>query len=354
MDKKFAGLAAAGVLGLLLGLSFFLSPRSRAPFTEPDPSLSSAPISQSAFLLNTFVTVTIYGSDDITILDHAMALCKEYEQVFSKTLEESELYALNHRNKDITSVTVSDDMAALLKKGLFYSSLSQGAFDITIEPVSSLWNFTDSRHTLPEANILAEQAAKVNYKTLILEDNTLTFLSPNTSIDLGAIAKGYIADRMKEDLEAAGVQSAIINLGGNILTIGSRPGGLPFHIGLRKPYASRQEPFQTLAINDLSVVTSGVYERHFEKDGVNYHHLLNPRTGMPYNNGLIAVTVITEASVDGDGLSTVLFSLGLDAGMDLANQLDGVYACFIDDEYQVYFSDGMENFLLEDFSLPQG
>ena len=182
---------------------------------------------------------------------------------------------------------------------------------------------------------------------LVLSGNTLTFLSPDTTIDLGAIAKGYIADRIKDQLLNAGVKSAIINLGGNVLCVGEKPDGSKFHIGLQKPFADRDETFEVLGINDLSVVTSGVYERHFEIDGKNYHHILNPKTGYPYDNGLISVTILSKESVDGDGLSTTCFSLGLEKGLELANSLDGIYACFIDEDYNVYYSDGMENFIVK-------
>ena len=150
-----------------------------------------------------------------------MALCKEYENIFSKTLETSELYKINHRTSD--TVTVSDDMAALLAKGLEYCEKSDGAFDITIEPLSSLWNFTSGEAVIPNEADIEADIPKVDYHNLVLSGNTLTFLSPDTTIDLGSIAKGYIADRIKEQLLDAGVESAIINLGGNVLCVGEKP-----------------------------------------------------------------------------------------------------------------------------------
>ncbi len=169
---------------------------------------------------------------------------------------------------------------------------------------------------------------KVGYQNLKLEDDTLTFLSPDSSIDLGAIAKGYIADRMKDYLLEKGVKSAVINLGGNVLCVGKKPDGSPFKIGLQKPYADRNETIETLNIEDMSVVSSGVYERHFEKDGVNYHHILNPRDGFPYENGLVSVTILSKLSVDGDALSTTCFSMGLEKGMELLNSMDDVYGVY--------------------------
>lgn len=332
------------VLVLLAGMSV-IGGRSAGSSSQEE---SSSHISRSSFLLNTFVTIDLYGTDDTSILDYSMALCKDYENIFSKTLETSELYRINHRTADEQTLTVSDDMAALLEKGIHYYELSDGAFDITIEPLSSLWDFTSEEHVIPPASEIEAAQSRVGCENLLLEGNTLTFLSPDTTIDLGAIAKGYIADRIKDYLLDAGVESAIINLGGNVLCVGSRPDGTPFHIGLQKPFAERNETFEVLGITGTSVVTSGVYERHFVLDGKNYHHILDPSTGYPYDNGLISVTVLTEASVDGDGLSTACFSLGPEAGLALANSLDGVYACFIDEDYNVTYSDGMEAFLLEE------
>lgn len=306
---------------------------------------NSDPIQRTDFLLNTFVDIKIYDSDDTTILDDAMAICKDYESRFSRTIETSEIYELNHRTPDQQTSELSDDTAELLENALHYCELSDGAFDITIEPVSSLWDFTSGEAVIPDESAISSAVQHVGYENLVLDGNTLTFLSPDTTLDLGAIAKGYIADQIKEHLEESGVKSAIINLGGNVLCVGAKPNGSPFKIGLQKPFAEASETFATVSIDDMSVVTSGVYERHFEVDGKNYHHILDPETGYPYDNGLISVTILSESSVDGDGLSTTCFSLGLEKGLELVNALDGVYACFIDEDYNIYYSDGMEAFL---------
>ncbi len=305
------------------------------------------PISRSAFMLNTFVNITLYDSRDESILDHCVDMCQEYENQFSKTIEGSELYKLNHRNADETTFTVSDDMAAMISEGLHYSEISDGAYDLTIEPLSSLWNFTSDEHVIPSADDISLAAKRVNWKNIKLEGNQLTFLSPDTTIDLGSIAKGYIADRMKDYLIESGVKSAIINLGGNVLCVGERTNHSPFCIGLQKPFSDYATVFADLNIDDMSVVSSGVYERHFEKDGVNYHHLLNPKTGYPYQNGLIAVTIVSPRSVDGDVLSTTCFSMGLEEGLKLINSMDGIYAYFITDDYELIYSEGAEAFINE-------
>lgn len=303
------------------------------------------PIQRTDFLLNTFVTVTLYDSGDEEILDQCMALCREYENRFSKTIETSEIYRLNHRNPGETTFTLTKDTAELIREGLRYSKLSDGAYDLTIEPLSSLWNFTDGKKEVPPQEQILEAAERVGWENLRLEGDTLTFLSPDTAIDLGSIAKGFIADRLKEYLVEQGVKSAIINLGGNVLCVGGLPDGGPFRIGLQKPFQDRNEIIANLDIRGRSVVSSGVYERCFTVDGKNYHHILNPKTGYPYENGLIAVTIVSPRSVDGDALSTTCFSLGLEKGMELVDSLDGIYGYFITDDYEIHYSDGAKSLL---------
>lgn len=316
---------------------------------SPDASFhnTSLPIQRTDFLLNTFVDIKIYDSNDTTILDDAMAICKDLESRFSRTMESSEIYRLNHRNEGETVFELSSQTADLLEKSLYYCSISDGAFDITIEPVSSLWDFTSGSAVLPAPDQISEAVEKVGAESLLLEKQVLTFLSEETSLDLGAIAKGYIADEIKEYLVESGIKSAVINLGGNVLCIGSKPDGEPFKIGLKRPFGDESETFAIAMVSDMSVVTSGVYERYFELDGKRYHHILNPETGYPYDNDLISVTILSKSSVDGDGLSTACFSLGLEKGMELIDSLDGVYGCFIDKDYQVYYSEGMEDFIDE-------
>lgn len=303
------------------------------------------PVSQSSFLLDTFITVTLYDSQDRSILDGCIQVCADYEQLLSTTIKTSEIYRMNHRKPGERTFTVSDKTAGVLAKGLEYSRMTDGAFDITVEPLSELWNFTGENPHVPPADEIAADVKKVGYKNVVLKGDQVTFLNDDTTIDLGGIAKGYIADKMKDYLEEKGVKSAIINLGGNVLCVGGRPDGKPFKIGLQKPYATHTETVAALNITGMSVVSSGVYERHFVQDGVNYHHILNPRTGYPYENGLVQVSIISPESVDGDGLSTSCFALGLDKGMKLIESMKGIYGIFLTDDGKLHYTTGAEDFL---------
>lgn len=305
---------------------------------------SRNPIKATAFKLNTVVTVTIYDSQDTSLLDEALALCDHYEEIFSRTKETSELYRLNHGTlpKGSDGFLVSPELEELIQSGLFYGDLSKGSFDIAIEPVSSLWDFTSGEKIVPQETAIQSALPLVNYQDILLNNHQISFQKEGMGLDLGAIAKGFISDRIKDFLVSKGVKSATINLGGNVLCIGNRPDNTPFRIGIQKPFADRNETAAIIEITDKSVISSGIYERYFEKDGTLYHHILNPKTGYPYDTSLVSVTIITEHGVDGDGLSTTCFALGLEKGMELINNLPDVQAIFITDDYQLHYSDDFE------------
>lgn len=329
---------------LLLSSAAFSGCSLKANTAENSDAGSQEPVSATAIKLNTAVTVTIYDSQDRELLTECMNLCDKYEKIFSRTASDSELYQLNHRELTPVAGTedtfqISDPLAELIRKGLYYSKLSEGAFDIAIEPLTSLWDFTAEDPQAPEDRLIQKALTKCDYHNVSVSDNNEVILkTEDTAIELGAIAKGYIADRLKDYLISQGVKSAIINLGGNVLCIGGKPNDSSFKIGIQKPFADRSETIAVMDIKDKSVVSSGVYERCFEQDGTLYHHLLNPRTGYPYDNGLIAVTIISDESVDGDALSTTCFALGLEDGMKLAESLDNVQAFFVTSDYEIHYT----------------
>lgn len=302
------------------------------------------PITATAFKLNTVVKVTIYDSQDEKILQDALALCDKYEKIFSRTRTDSEIYLLNDGKlpQEDGYYILSEECAELIGKGLYYSELSGGAFDITIEPLSSLWDFTSGEKQIPDPQTLVEAQKHVGYEKIELKGNKIRFQEDGMGLELGAIAKGYIADKIKEFLISEGIESAVIDLGGNVLCIGTRPDGEAFRVGIQKPFADRNETVATAGIRDRSVVSSGIYERYFEKDGKLYHHILNPKSGYPYENGLTAVTILSDESVDGDGLSTVCFALGLEKGLELINSLPDTQAVFITEDGELHYSEHFE------------
>jgi thiamine biosynthesis lipoprotein len=224
--------------------------------------------------------------------------------------------------------------------------MSGGAFDISIAPASTLWDFTSGEAVLPDAAKLAEAAARVDYTQVRLEGNTVT-LPEGMMIDLGGIAKGYIADRVKAYLEERGTEHAILSFGGNIVAIGKKPDGTDWKVGIQdidKPTGA----YMLVAANrGGSTVTSGIYERGFELDGVYYHHLLNPKTGWPEQNELASVTILSESSMEGDALATAAFILGTEKGLELINSLEGIEAVFIARDRGVTYSSGAKDYIIQ-------
>lgn len=285
-------------------------------------------------LFDTVIKIQILDPADESILDGLKKLCEKYDTMFSATNTDSELYKLNHANGQ--PFTVSSETANLIQEGIHYSKLSGGAFDLTIEPVSALWDFKADKPTVPSSDAIAQAVSHVDYTKVDIQDNTVTLEDPEAGIDLGAIAKGYIADQVKTYLKKQGIKHAIINLGGNVDVIGTKPDGSKYNIGIQKPFDESGEAITSVQLKDQTVVTSGIYERYFKKNGKLYHHILDPRTGYPCENNLYSVSIITDSSTKADALSTTCFLLGYEKGMELIQSMDGVEAIFITDDEKVH------------------
>ncbi len=307
-------------------------------------SFTPSQISKTGFYFDTVISVTIYDSNDETLLDECFKLADKYENMLSRTKEGSDIWNINHAGG--SPVSVSKDTADLLNIALKYAEFSDGKVDPTIGVISTLWDFSEtSDSVVPDSDILADAVSHVNYKYITISNiNTspLVILSdPLAQIDLGFIAKGFIADRMKDYLCSQGIKSALINLGGNVLTIGSKPNGDAFKVGIQEPFEATGTTAAALPVKDLSVVSSGIYERYFESGGNIYHHILDTKTGYPVRNNLFEVTIISPYSVDGDALSTTCLVLGLEQGMELIESLDGIEALFITDDGALHPSSGL-------------
>ncbi|SKC06483.1 thiamine biosynthesis lipoprotein [Lachnospiraceae bacterium] len=298
------------------------------------------PISGTNFVLDTVATITIYDSKDKTLIDDTFSLCREYEDMLSAQKDDSDIGRINSAHG--ADVEVSEDTIELLTTAVHYAELTDGAFDVTIYPVSKLWDFRSGDATVPEEQKIEEALKHVDYHCIEIDpvQKKVHLTDPEAEIDLGGIAKGYIADRLKEFLAGRGVNSAIINLGGNVITIGHNPNGKPFRIGVQKPFGDTNEVLFPVESESSSVVSSGPYERCFEKDGKLYFHILDPATGFPSESELNGVTIVSPDSVDGDALSTSCFVLGPEKGQNLVraiNEEKGLSGT--DNEIKAYFID---------------
>lgn len=297
------------------------------------------PVSKTGFYFNTVITITIYDQSKSTLIEDAFLQCEKYEQLLSRSVEGSDIWNINHSNGAPT--TVSGETAALIRTALSYCDMTDGAIDITLAPVSDLWNFSsDQPKSLPADSAIQSCLSHVDYHAVQVNGTTVTLTDPDASIDLGFIAKGYIADQLKDFLTEKAVTSAIINLGGNVLTIGDKPDHSHYTIGIQKPFDDRNTSVTEVQVTDSSIVSSGVYERYFQENGKLYHHILNPHTGYPYENNLLGVTILSPSSTEGDGLSTTCFALGLEKGMDLIESMPDVEALFITDDDMLHYSSG--------------
>lgn len=322
-------------------------------FLSSGCGINAEPITKTGFYFDTVIQITIYDTGKKDCLEECMALAEFYEKMLSPTIEGSDIWNINHSGG--TPVKVSDETAELLRTTLIYCEMSEGRIDLTLETVSRLWNFhpdensTDSGHTdadmaadrLPAPAAIDEALEHVDYHNLLINGSTVTLLDPESQISLGFIAKGYIADKLKEYLLSQDIQNAIINLGGNLLAVGTKPDGAPFRFGIQAPFDTQGTSISVLSVSDKSAVSSGVYERYFYQDNVLYHHILNTSNGYPIQNNLLSVTILSDSSTVGDALSTTCFVLGLEEGMELIESLDDIEAVFITNDYVLHYSSGL-------------
>ena len=309
------------------------------------------PVSDSGFYLNTTCEITVYGmskSQAQEEIDKAFSLIDEYEKTkLSRTSGGSDVYKINHAGG--RPVQVSGETIEVINLGLELCKATGGRFDITLGRVSELWDFTGDNPHVPADAELAKALKPAGYENVKVSGSTVS-VPEGVYLDLGAVAKGYIADRAAEQLEADGVTSAIVNLGGNVVAIGAKNGDSDWRIGIERPYSDRTEIIGAVSVQDSTVVTSGIYERKFEEKGRLYHHVLDPETGYPVDTDLEAVTVVADKGNSGfcDGLTTSCMLLGLDEGREFIAEMQAEYpdknirASFIDRQDNIYSSEGME------------
>ena len=305
-------------------------------------SKAAEPRKQSTvvFYFDTVVTITVYSEDE-NILSGLDEECLRYENMLSKTVEGSDVWNINHANGE--RVAVNEETRELILTALEFSRLSEGRFDITVEPCVALWDFTsEDRGVLPDADELAAAAEKVDWTKVDVNDEGV-LVPAGMSIDLGAIAKGYISDRIADYFVEKGVESALLNVGGNVRTVGLKPDGSNWRIGIQDPEGIRDQSIVGVAtLGDNAVVTSGIYERGFILDDVVYHHILDPNTGWSVQNELAGVTIVAKEACTADALSTTVFAMGLEEGSEFIENFDGVDAIFVTRDGDISWTSGLD------------
>ena len=292
--------------------------------------------------MSTVVTITLYGEQAQEGVNAAFQKAKDLEKILSSQNEKSELHHVNQSAYD-HEVEVSDTLFTVAQRSLQYCKETDGALDCTIGKINDLWAFGTGNAKLPDEEEITPLLVDKGYEQVQLDEEkrTIRFLNPNIQLDFGATAKGFAADEIKNMLvEEYGITCGIINLGGNIITIGAKYDGQPWGIGITDPNDTTRA-VSTEYLTNATAVTSGNYERYFIEDGVRYHHILDPKTGYSANNGLISTTIITENSMLADALSTATYVMGLEKAYAYIESLDDVEAIFITDDGTVVKTSGI-------------
>lgn len=314
--------------------------------SSDDNGVMETPYKQTEFLMGTVVTVKIYDEEKEKVLEKVF---ERIEGLASQIgLEEeaglSQIDAINDQ-AGVEPVIVSEEIFQLIEAGKSYSQEAEGSFDITIGPLTSLWHIGYDDARKPDQDEIDAVLPLIDYQKVILdEEKSTVYLEENDMrLDLGAIAKGFIADQVNKVLEENEVTTAIIDLGGNIYVEGTNPSGTEWTVGIQDPFLTRGEMVGKIEASNQSIVTSGVYERYLEIDGERFHHLLDPKEGYPFDNEIAGVTIVSEKSMDGDALSTLIFSKGLENGMAFIEKQDGVEAIFVDKDKKIFLTSGLED-----------
>ena len=301
---------------------------------------------RDVFAMDTYMTVKAYGSNGDAAVDAAVDEINRLDALLSTGKKDSEIGQINANNGG----QLSEDGAVLMERSLELYKSTNGAFDVAIYPVMKAWGFTDGNYQMPDADTL-KATLELADPFLIdydKETSTVSFKKDGVQIDLGGIAKGYTSSRIMDIYKEKGVTSGLVNLGGNAQVFGTKPDGSLWRVAVQSP-DSEDEYLGALETKDKAIITSGGYERYFEKDGVTYHHIIDPSTGYPADNGLISVTIVSADGTLADGLSTSLFVMGKDKATNYwkahSDEFDMI---LLTDDEKLYVSEGIKDSFTSD------
>ena len=337
MNRNFCGIRKIILLVNIAVMMMFTScsgPSVGAGVTKP-------PVQDMRMdLLGTLISVSIYDDADAgssrRVFDEAFDIVADIDARMSVNNPDSEISNIG-RAGGKNAVAVSEDTYELIERAIGFSELYGGVFDITVGAVMELWKTDEVFNVRPDDEEIKNRLPLINYKDVFLTDEGGVMLKKEgMKLDLGSIAKGYACDKVLEYLKSQDIAAALLDFGGNIYVYGSKPDGSQWKVGIRAPIAGENEVVCTATVSDVSVVTSGGYERYFEEGGVVYHHLLDPETGYPAKNGLLSVSIVDASSTRADALSTACFVLGLEEGYKLLESLPESEGIFITDDNNVY------------------
>lgn len=323
-----------GVLSLMIAILLIGCSKKTVP-QEPQPPMASG----TEFIMSTVVEQRWYGQESKQAYDAIVDALKDMEKKLSLYVESSEIAAIN-QNAGVAPVEVSQETYDLIKHAVDYSAQSGGKFDITIAPLTQLWDIMGESPKVPNAEDITAAKNLVDYKQIALDPDkrTVMLLTSGMSIDLGGVAKGMAASTAAEIAKKFQV-SGFLSIGGNMMVLGKKPSGEDFKFGVRDPKGGSSDYMAVVTLDGMTMATTGTYERYFEEDGVRYHHVLDPFTGYPAQSDLISVTVISQDGALADYLSTAIFMEGRE-GLEQHLHAEDYYVIAIDQDDRVYTSEG--------------
>ena len=344
-NKKQRLLILSGLLAIFLLSAGFIIARF-FPELLPTRADDQSEATMEIFAMDTYITMTAYGKDAEIALTEAENKMAELERSWSVTNPESDIYAVNHSNG--RPVNVSEETAALLLFTLRMARETGGALEPTIYPVLTAWGFTTEENRVPTDAEITALLENVGYERIRLEDTTVQ-LDKDMMLDLGAVGKGYAGDLATQVLKENGITSALLDLGGNIQVIGTKPDGSPWRLGLRDPFSDGT--LGVMEISNQAVVTSGAYERYFiGEDGTMYGHIIDPATGYPAESGLASATVIADEGRLCDALSTSLYVMGTERAIEYWQQHHDFEMILVTDNGEIYLTDDIaDHFNLDSY-----
>lgn len=291
------------------------------------------------FAMDTVMTINAYGSNSESAVKAAQNEINRLDKLLSIQSENSEIFKLNQSKE----MTVSEDTLTLITRSKELYTLTDGAFDITCEPLTREWGFYSGlKNKVPSQKAIETALEDVGAEHIKIENSTVT-LDKNTSLDLGGIAKGFASQKAAEILKEYGVTSALMSLGGNVRAVGSKPDGESWSVAVTDP-DDNSKSIGTLKISDKAVVTSGGYQRYFEENGQIYHHIIDTKTGYPADSGLKSVTIVSENDTLADALSTALFVMGLEKSEQFYRKNSSLFgAVFVTDKGEIYITDNLKD-----------
>lgn len=334
MNSKVAKLAlvAVAVVGLVVVV---ILGRNRAQQNRMSVSTS--------FIMDTVIEQKLFGAQSQQAVEEIEQRLREYEQQFSMYVSDSQISNIN-QNAGKQYTEVSAECLELLERAIYFCEQSNGLFDVTIAPLTSLWDITGENPHVPAQSEIDAARQLVDYRDILIDGNRVMLRREGQSLDLGAVAKGAACDIVREVAEEYDIQAGYVSIGGNLIVLGKTPDGQNYRFGVRDPQGDASEYLGTLTLNGMTMATTGAYERYFEEDGVRYHHVLDPRTGYPADSDLLSVSVISEDGLLADCLSTSLFIEGKDAVLAKMNESD-YQLIAVDTEGNVYYSSSLaQNF----------